>query len=78
MNNTIYYLVTIDFYNESKPEPDIIQNIIVGSCFTDITEIIFRDLADDADVVGIHIEEIGEYPTVEEINNFINNRKKEK
>lgn len=75
MGDSIYYLVTIDFFNESKPEPDTIQHIIVASCFVNVTERIFKDLADDADVVGIRIEEIGEYPTLDEINDFINNRK---
>lgn len=74
MTNSIYYLVTIDFFNESKAKPDTIQHIIVGSCFVNATEIVFKELADDADVIGIHIEEIGEYPTVEEINNFINKK----
>ena len=75
MNDSIYYLVTIDFFNENKSEPDTLQHIIVGSCFVNVTELIFKDLADDADVVGIRIEEIGEYPTLDEINDFINNRK---
>lgn len=75
MHDSIYYLVTLDFFNESKPEPDTLRHIIVGSCYVNVAERIFKDLADDADIVGIHIEEIGEYPTVEEINNFINNRK---
>ena len=70
MNDGIYYLVTLEFFNDSEPE----QYIIVGSCFVNAAERISKDIADDTTVVGIHIEEIGEYPTVEEINNFINKK----
>ena len=70
MNDEFYYLVTLDFFNDSKPE----QYIIVGSGFVNVAERISKDIADDTTVVGIHIEEIGEYPTVEEINNFINKK----
>lgn len=75
MGDSIYYLVTLELFNESKPDPDIMQLFMVGSSFMNVTERIFKDLADDADVVGIRIEEIGEYPTLDEINDFINNRK---
>ena len=75
MYDSIYYLVTIDFFNADKTEPDTLQHIMIGSCFVNVAERIFKDLADDADVVGIHIEEIGEYPTLDEINKFVKNRK---
>lgn len=75
MNDSIYYLVTLDFFNADSSEPDTIQHIIVGSCFVNVTERVFKDLADDADIVGIRIEEIGEYPTLHEIDRFINDRK---
>ena len=75
MGDSIYYLVTIDLFNADNTEPDTMQLFMVGSSFMNVTERIFKDLADDADVVGIRIEEIGEYPTLDEINDFINNRK---
>lgn len=75
MGDSIYFLVTIDLFNADNTEPDTMQLFMVGSSFMNVTERIFKDLADDADVVGIRIEEIGEYPTLDEINDFINNRK---
>lgn len=75
MNDSIYYLVTIDFFNENRPEPDTIQCIITGSCYVNAVERIFKDIADNDDVLGLRIEEIGEYPTLKEINDFINKRK---
>lgn len=74
MNDNIYYLVTIDFFNENG-EPITIQYIIIGSCYSNAVKRIFKNLMDDAEVIGLRIEEIGEYPTLNEINDFINKRK---
>ena len=75
MGDTIYYLVTLDFFNENGKQPNTFQYIVVGSCFVNVAERIFKDLADETCIVGVRIEEIGEYPTLDEINDFINNRK---